>query len=150
DARLVRFTTNFTAGSLAIDSTLATWAINTALGYHMGCRLRFRPNVNPPQLVVGTGDGFIGTEAQDLHSLGGKVLCITRDGAAGDGNPGVTNPSLDIDDRILSWGHRNVQGIALLPKGDPYGVGYSVEHGPDRDDEVNRLVPGNFGWDPDD
>jgi glucose/arabinose dehydrogenase len=150
DARVVRFTTNLTAGSLAIDSTIATWTVDPNFGFHMGCRLRFRPNVNPPQLVVGTGDGFIGTAAQDLHTLAGKVLCITRDGAPCSSNPGVTNPALDIDDRILSWGHRNVQGIALLPKGDPYGVGYSIEHGTDRDDEVNRLVPGNFGWNPDD
>ena len=41
-------------------------------------------------------------------------------------------------------GHRNPQGIAVLP-----GAGriYAVEHGPERDDEINRIVPGkNYGW----
>jgi len=39
-----------------------------------------------------------------------------------------------------------VQGIAFRP-GD--NQPYSAEHGPDRDDEVNRLVTGgNYGWNP--
>jgi len=40
-----------------------------------------------------------------------------------------------------------VQGLAVRP-----GTGqvFSVEHGPDRDDEVNLLREGaNYGWDPD-
>ncbi|MGB5809986.1 MAG: PQQ-dependent sugar dehydrogenase, partial [Polyangiales bacterium] len=28
------------------------------------------------------------------------------------------------------------------------GLAASVEHGPNTDDEVNALLPGNFGWDP--
>jgi glucose/arabinose dehydrogenase len=50
------------------------------------------------------------------------------------------------DDRIYTFGHRNPQGIAFQPgTGQPY----SIEHGPDKNDEVNRLVAGgNGGWDP--
>jgi glucose/arabinose dehydrogenase len=55
------------------------------------------------------------------------------------------NPGGALDPRIWSYGHRNVQGIAFRPSD---GFGFSVEHGPDRDDELNALVPGNFGWNP--
>ena len=43
-------------------------------------------------------------------------------------------------------GHRNPQGIAFRPgSNDPY----SVEHGPDVNDEVNKLVNGGQrGWNP--
>jgi glucose/arabinose dehydrogenase len=146
DVRVVRFTTNLIAGSLAINAPIVTgMPVNTISGRHSGCRPRFRPGTNPPQLVIGTGDTATdGTIPQNLHSLGGKVLCVLRDGTPCPGNPGITNPALDIDDRILSWGHRNVQGIAL----NATGGGYSIEHGTDRDDEINSLVPGNFGWNP--
>jgi aldose sugar dehydrogenase len=146
DIRVVRLTTNLTAGSLAIDTPIVTgMPVNTLNGRHSGCRPRFRPTTNPPQLFIGTGDtGSDGTIAQNLHSLGGKVLCVLTDGNPCPGNPGVTNPSMDIDDRIWSWGHRNVQGIAFTAGGG----GYQVEHGTDRDDEINVLFQGNFGWNP--
>ena len=37
---------------------------------------------------------------------------------------------------VLTFGHRNVQGLAQRPD----GTLWSVEHGTDRDDEVNRLA----------
>jgi len=47
---------------------------------------------------------------------------------------------------VWTSGHRNVQGLAVRPGGQVF----SVEHGPDRDDEVNLLRDGgNYGWDPD-
>jgi glucose/arabinose dehydrogenase len=148
DVRVVRFSvaSNLAAGSLAISSAIVTgMPVNTATGRHSGCRPRFRPGTSPAQLFVGTGDsGTDGSIAQNLHSLGGKVLCVTNDGNACANNPGVVNPALDVDDRIWSWGHRNVQGIAFTPSGG----GFTVEHGTDRDDEVNVLFQGNFGWNP--
>jgi glucose/arabinose dehydrogenase len=89
---------------------------------------------------VGTGDAAMPTVPQDPVSLGGKVLRVTTDGAPAPGNPGAP-----LDPRIYSLGHRNVQGVSF----DEAGEAWSVEHGTDRDDEVNRLVPGgNYGWDP--
>jgi glucose/arabinose dehydrogenase len=39
-----------------------------------------------------------------------------------------------------------VQGVAVHPETDEV---YAAEHGPTRDDEVNRLQAGaNYGWDP--
>ena len=57
----------------------------------------------------------------------------------GNGHPG------NFSGQIYSYGHRNVQGLAFRGDGQPY----SVEHGPDRDDEVNIEINGaNYGWAP--
>jgi aldose sugar dehydrogenase len=73
------------------------------------------------------------------------VLRIDRDGNGLPGNPGVDTPASGLDPRIYTYGHRNPQGLAFRSNGQAY----SVEHGPDRDDEVNLLVAGgNYGWDP--
>jgi glucose/arabinose dehydrogenase len=105
------------------------------LGRHSGCRLRFGPD---GYLWVGTGDAAVGTNPQSFTSLGGKVLRIDQNGAGAPGNAGFP-----FDPRIQSWGHRNVQGIAF--RGNQ---AFAVEHGTGCDDEVNRLVIGNYGWDP--
>ena len=45
---------------------------------------------------------------------------------------------------IWSYGHRNVQGIAIHPE---TGDVWTDEHGPQGGDELNRLQPGqNYGW----
>jgi glucose/arabinose dehydrogenase len=45
---------------------------------------------------------------------------------------------------VFSMGHRNPQGITTQPG---TGAVFAVEHGPNRDDEINRIVPGgNYGW----
>lgn len=108
-------------------------------GRHSGCRIAFGPD---EYLWVGTGDAADESTPQDLTSLGGKILHVTRDGEGVEGN--ITQG----DTRIYSYGHRNTQGIAFYetPRDDSYGV--SVEHGSDRDDEINELKPGNFGWQP--
>lgn len=66
----------------------------------------------------------------------------------GTGAPAPGNPDLGSgsDPRIYTYGHRNVQGVALHPT---TGRMYSVEHGPSVDDEVHLLSSGgNSGWDP--
>jgi glucose/arabinose dehydrogenase len=89
---------------------------------------------------MGTGDSASPTVPQDPASLGGKVLRVTTSGAAAPGNPGGA-----LDPRIYTFGHRNVQGVSF----DDAGQAWSVEHGTDRDDELNKLVAGgNYGWDP--
>jgi aldose sugar dehydrogenase len=137
DVRLVRWTVNAGFTALTNRTDIVTGMPLHPTGRHSGCRPRFDQNA---VLWVGTGDGASGPNPQNPRSLGGKVLRVNRDGSPAAGNPGGA-----LDPRIFSYGHRNVQGIALPPSG---GVGVSTEHGPDRDDELNRLVPGNFGWDP--
>jgi glucose/arabinose dehydrogenase len=134
DVRLVRYQLN-QAGTQVLNRTdVFTGMPLRSIGRHAGCRPRFGPGGN---LWVGTGDAATGTNPQDPHSWGGKVLRLTRNGAPASGNP-----------LGLPWwnlGHRNVQGIAF--RSDGFGV--SVEQGTDRDDEVNPLTfAGNGGWDP--
>lgn len=112
-------------------------------GRHSGCRLRFDAD---GYLNVGTGDTANGLLPQDKTSLGGKTLRV--DPATGAAAPG--NPFIDSSDPkeklVYTWGHRNVQGLALRPGS---GQLFSVEHGPSVDDEVNLLAAGaNYGWNP--
>jgi glucose/arabinose dehydrogenase len=140
DVRLVRWTVDANFTALTNRTDIVTGApVNATgeLGRHSGCRPRFDSQA---RLWVGTGDAASGTVPQNPRSLGGKVLRINRDGTGVAGNPGGA-----LDPRIYSYGHRNVQGIAFRPSD---GFGVTTEHGPDRDDELNALVTGNFGWNP--
>ena len=114
----------------------------TSSGRHGGCRLLL---VTGGALMVGTGDAAIGTNAQNQNSLGGKTLRLNRMTGA----PWPTNPWPKSQNRnrryVYTYGHRNVQGLAQRSDGSLW----SAEHGPDRNDEVNRLVKGgNYGWNP--
>ncbi|WP_340099974.1 PQQ-dependent sugar dehydrogenase [Salinibaculum salinum] len=107
-----------------------------AANIHNGGRIRFGPDRN---LWICCGDAGEGANAQDLSSLGGKVLRISPDGKTPS-----SNPELGGDRRIFTYGHRNPQGIDWLPSGVPI----ASEHGPTNRDEVNVLLPGrNYGWD---
>lgn len=111
-------------------------------GRHGGCRLRFFRGA----LMIATGDAAVGTNPQNLASLGGKVLRVHRHRGTGlPGNPFLGSTNEDTR-RIYSYGHRNLQGIDVRPA---RGEVWTVEHGPRRDDEVNRIVAGgNYGWNP--
>jgi len=101
-------------------------------GRHHGGRLLFAPDGH---LFVATGDAGNGALAQDRSSLNGKILRITRDGGAADGNP--------FDNRVWSYGHRNVEGLAL----DADGRLWASEFGEKRADELNLIeAGGNYGW----
>ncbi|HEY6793332.1 MAG TPA: PQQ-dependent sugar dehydrogenase [Kineosporiaceae bacterium] len=112
-------------------------------GRHSGCRPTLAADGS---LLVGTGDTANGAVSQDRASLGGKVLRINlTTGAPVPGNPFIasSNPRERL---IWTYGHRNVQGVAVRP-----GTGqvFTAEHGPTFNDEVNLLRPGgNYGWDP--
>ena len=107
-------------------------------GRHGGCRLRFGPE---GYLWIATGDAATGTVPQDLTSLGGKVLRVNAStGAGAPTNPFASSPL------VYTYGHRNVQGLALRPGTSQM---WAVEHGPSVDDEVNLLAEnGNYGWNP--
>jgi aldose sugar dehydrogenase len=115
-------------------------------GRHSGCRVAFGPD---GYLWVGTGDAAIPGRSpqtpQSLASLNGKLVRIDREGMAAPGNLGTDG----ADPRIYNYGHRNIQGLAFYPAPRDGVLGVSVEHGSSVDDEINPLVKGNFGWDPD-
>jgi glucose/arabinose dehydrogenase len=114
----------------------------TSSGRHGGCRLLISRN---GALLVGTGDAAIGTNPRNLTSYGGKTLRLDRF----TGRPWPKNRWAGASNKtkryIHTWGHRNVQGLAQRAD----GTLWSVEHGPDRDDEVNLLRNGgDYGWNP--
>lgn len=118
----------------------ATPAHNSAL--HYGGRILFDKRGN---LFVSTGersDLETRPQAQDLNSALGKVLHITIDGKPAPGNPFLNNANARPE--IYTYGHRNVQGLALNPE---TGDLWEDEFGPRGGDEVNRLQAGkNYGW----
>lgn len=137
DVRVVRWQVNASTTGLTNRADILTGIPANSTGRHSGCRVRFGPD---GMLWIGTGDAAVGTNPQNPSSLGGKVLRITTSGAGASGNAGAPFRS-----EIFTYGHRNVQGVTFAADGTPY----SVEHGPNRDDEVNILVRrGNYGWDP--
>ena len=140
DVRVVRWTVDAATTSITGRADILTGlpVSATSVGRHSGCRPRFGPD---GYLWVTAGDAATGTNPQDPQSLGGKILRIDRDGDPAPGNMGPP-----FRPEIYSYGHRNPQGLAFRP-GD--GTPYEVEHGPDCNDEVNRLVAGgNYGWNP--
>jgi glucose/arabinose dehydrogenase len=122
-------TPDWASATRVADPLVGGLPLNERSGRHGGCRLTFAPDGT---LLVGTGDTADGSAAQDPRSLGGKVLRV--DPATG-------------ERYVWTLGHRNVQGLAVRPGTNQV---FAVEHGPDRDDEVNLLREGgNYGWDPD-
>ncbi len=107
---------------------------------HNGGRIKFGPD---GKLYVGTGEVGRRELAQDLSSLGGKILRINPDGSVPDDNPFPNSP-------VFSFGHRNPQGLDWHPESMKL---YSAEHGPSGEDgqfahdEINIIEPkNNYGW----
>ena len=140
DVRLVRWTVAADNSGFNDRKDVITGIPSNKSGRHSGCRVR---SESDGTLWVGTGDAATASNPQDPKSLGGKILHVSREGASVEGN--LAAP---FDQRIFSYGHRNVQGLALFDTPKDGAHGFSIEHGSDVDDEVNLLKPGNFGWAP--
>lgn len=130
------------AGTRATRIKTLLGGFPTSSGRHGGCRLLITRNGS---LLVGTGDAAVGTNPRDLTSLGGKTLRLDRMTGA----PWPGNRFIGADNKtkryVHTYGHRNVQGLAQRRDGSLW----SAEHGPSRDDEVNRLKNGgDYGWHP--
>jgi glucose/arabinose dehydrogenase len=109
-------------------------------GNHFGCRFAQGADGN---LFVALGDHFgPRDEAQNLANHLGKIVRIAPDGTVPKDNPFVGRN--DAKPEIWSYGHRNVQALALHPV---TGRLWEIEHGPRGGDEVNVVEKGkNYGW----
>lgn len=96
--------------------------------------LKFGPD---GKLYVGTGTVSDSSHnPQELDSLSGKILRLNDDGSIPVDNPFSNSP-------VFTLGHRNPQGMAWDDKGNMY----LAEVGPEKNDEINLLIPGkNYGW----
>ncbi|MFD2099068.1 PQQ-dependent sugar dehydrogenase [Flagellimonas iocasae] len=109
---------------------------------HYGSRLAWDGQGN---LFVSTGERsstITRPEAQELDAALGKVLRITTDGEPAAGNPFTSETG--VLPEIYSYGHRNVQGLAIHPiTGDLW----ESELGPRGGDEINLIEAGaDYGW----
>ncbi|GHE35605.1 PQQ-dependent sugar dehydrogenase [Sphingobacterium griseoflavum] len=109
---------------------------------HYGGRIIFDKAGN---LLVSTGersDLETRPQSQDLKSALGKIVRITKDGKPAEGNPFASDANARPE--VYSYGHRNVQGLAVHPE---TGDLWETEFGPRGGDELNRVEAGkNYGW----
>lgn len=117
-------------------------------GQHFGSRLLWLPDGsllmsvgdggNPPLVI---GDRLAREQAQNLGTHLGKILRLTENGDPAPGNPFLSRPGAQPE--IWTYGHRNIQGLAI----EPSGRVWASEHGPMGGDEVNLIKRGkNYGW----
>jgi glucose/arabinose dehydrogenase len=80
--------------------------------------------------------------AQDLTNHHGKMIRLHDDGRVPADNPFVKQAGALPE--TWSYGHRNIQGLAVHPQ---TGEVWANEHGPQGGDELNLIRPGlNYGW----
>ena len=110
---------------------------------HYGSRIVFHDG----HVFMGTGDRNFkdfGPDhiAQDLSSENGAVIRLTMDGEVPSDNPFVDTDG--AAPAIWSYGHRNIQAMAVRPGTDEIWL---AEHGESGGDEINIVERGgNFGW----
>ncbi|QDU70911.1 PQQ-dependent sugar dehydrogenase [Mucisphaera calidilacus] len=118
-------------------------------GQHFGSRLLW---LSDGTLLMSVGDGgnpptkvgghFSRLNAQVKTSHLGKTLRLTENGEPAGGNPFVNDS--DAAPHLYSYGHRNIQGMAIDPATQRI---YATEHGSRGGDELNLITPGtNYGW----
>ncbi|SDK88924.1 Glucose/arabinose dehydrogenase, beta-propeller fold [Glycomyces sambucus] len=131
--RIERYTLTGAPGSLALGARETLLVGIPAASNHDGGRLGIGPD---GMLYATTGDAGDRDDAQDLDSLGGKILRMTLDGAVPADNPFPGS-------LVYSYGHRNPQGLAWAAD----GTMFAAEFGQDTWDELNVITPGgNYGW----
>lgn len=111
----------------------------TARPHHFGSRIVFD---DEGYMFFTIGDRGDQNTAQDLSNHHGTVMRFYADGSVPHDNPFVDEPGAKPE--IWSYGHRNIQGMALHPQTREL---WSHEHGPKGGDEINLIIKGeNYGW----
>ena len=109
-------------------------------GNHFGSRIAFDA---AGHVFISQGERFsYRMYAQQLDKLQGKLVRLNLDGSIPPDNPFAGRK--DARPEIWSYGHRNMQGLAVDPR---TGMLWESEHGPRGGDEINLPRPGkNYGW----
>lgn len=106
---------------------------------HFGSRIAFD---GKGHVFISQGERNQMDTAQDLDVLQGKLVRLNLDGSQPNGNPFVAGPG--VRKAIWSYGHRNIQSLAIDPR---TGMLWEGEHGPRGGDEINLPGAGkNYGW----
>ncbi len=132
DNRIERMPLAGSPGSHSLGAPTLVLAGIPRAGNHNGGRIAFGPD---GALYATAGDAGNTANAQNLETLGGKILRMTSTGEVPEDNPFGT--------LVYSFGHRNPQGLAW----DSHEQLWASEFGQNTWDELNRIVPGgNYGW----
>ncbi|MCT4664726.1 MAG: PQQ-dependent sugar dehydrogenase [Flavobacteriales bacterium] len=111
----------------------------TTTSYHFGSRIWIENN---QYIYLTLGENGMQNEAQDNSNALGTIVRLNLDGSIPADNPFVGNNS--ALNEIWSYGHRNIQGLAIHPETNAI---WTHEHGPLGGDEVNIIQKGgNYGW----
>jgi glucose/arabinose dehydrogenase len=106
---------------------------------HFGSRIAFDGHGH---VFISQGERFDKRRAQQLDNLQGKLVRLNLDGTMPGDNPFADSPG--VRRVIWSYGHRNMQGLAVDPR---TGTLWESEHGPRGGDEINLPQAGrNYGW----
>jgi len=131
--RIERYRLDGSAPNLRLGAAETILAGIPAASIHNGGRLAFGPD---GMLYATAGDAGTSARAQDLNSLGGKILRLTPEGGVPADNPFAGS-------YVYSYGHRNPQGLAWGQD----GTLYASEFGQNTWDELNVIkAGGNYGW----
>jgi len=139
-----------TAGTAVATATLGKAALsNMRVVYrqepklegpnHFGSRIAFD---GKGHVFISQGERNQKELAQQLDKLQGKLVRLNLDGSIPTDNPFVDRTNARPE--IWSYGHRNMQGLAVDPRS---GRLWQSEHGPRGGDEINLPEAGkNYGW----
>ncbi|MEI4470454.1 PQQ-dependent sugar dehydrogenase [Frigidibacter sp. MR17.24] len=114
-------------GEDALEDLRVLWQMRGggSAGQHFAGKIAEGPD---GAIYLTTGERGLGAPAQDPESGIGAVMRVARDGSGAE---------------VVSWGHRNPQGLAF----DAEGRLWVSEHGARGGDEINLIREGaNYGW----
>jgi PQQ-dependent dehydrogenase (s-GDH family) len=151
--KITRFTYDNTTGTINEPVDIISGLVGSI--DHNSGRLAFGPDGKLYYTIGDQGKNQLSLYCQDIEAqtiptaeevsnqnwtaYQGKVLRMNPDGSVPEDNPTIDG----IQSHIFTYGHRNHQGLTVGPDGNLY----VSEHGPNSDDEVNRLqAGGNYGW----